>query len=89
MPPSPCLNCGRINDGAVNAMGMQHPEPGDITICLQWRHIMAYDADMKLRALTDDEVVKIAGDKKIVRVIEAMGKLASDEERKKWKRRRA
>jgi hypothetical protein len=43
LAPSPCLNCGRINDGAANAIGMQHPRPGDITIRLQCRHIIAYD----------------------------------------------
>lgn len=81
---SPCLNCGkRIDAASVFGVGedaVRPPGEGDITICLHCRHVMAYTADLTLRALTDEEVVDIAGDPRLVSSIELMGAYAKDKE---------
>jgi hypothetical protein len=69
---SPCLSCGKMMDCATNFDGQEVFE-GGIAICLVCGHIMAYDAQLKLRELTDDEMTRIAGDKKILMIQEARG----------------
>ena len=59
--PCPCLNCGTLLDGVSDS-----PSPGDITVCLTCGHIMAFAEDMNFRALTDDEIRMVAGDRRIV-----------------------
>jgi hypothetical protein len=42
------------------------PRPGDLTVCLYCGHLQAFDADLKLRNLTDEEMHAIAGDEKLL-----------------------
>ena len=65
--PSSCLNCGHLVD-AVSVAGAAQPpaRPGDFTVCLYCSHIMALDADLQVRALTDDEIVEIAGNPELL-----------------------
>ena len=71
--PSPCTNCGRINDAAtaVDLDGAK-PRPDDICLCFYCGHIMAYDEQMQLRNLTDAEVISAAGNQKLVKVSNAL-----------------
>ena len=39
------------------------------------RHLCAFAEDMSLRELTDDEVVVVAGDKRVLRAMKALGDL--------------
>ena len=48
------------------------PKPGDVTICLDCGHIMAFAADMTVRPLTDDEIVEVAGDPEVLQVQRAL-----------------
>lgn len=51
------------------------PAPGDITICLCCGHLMAFADDLSPRALTDAEMVAIAGDRRVLAVQHARGKV--------------
>jgi hypothetical protein len=71
--PSPCTNCGKINDAATSVdLDSAKPGPGDIAVCLYCGHVMAFDEQIRLRNLTDAEVINIAGDPKLVRVGNAL-----------------
>jgi hypothetical protein len=72
---SSCPNCGKRLDAALSTEGGHKPSPGDITICLDCRHLCAFAEDMGLRELTDDEVVAVAGDKRVLRAMKALGDL--------------
>jgi hypothetical protein len=72
VPPSMCLDCGRINDAAT---GVDHaegpdaaPQPGDVTVCFYCGHIMVFGDDLMLRNPTDAEIREIAGDARILAV---------------------
>jgi hypothetical protein len=56
LPPSPCTNCGKLVDSATALDGDHVPKPGDVTICLDCRHLMVFADDMTVRNPTDDEV---------------------------------
>lgn len=66
MPTSKCLNCGYEMDRASCVNNDCAPDPGDITICMSCGHLMAFADDLSLRALTDAEMVAVAGNKRIV-----------------------
>ena len=61
---SVCLNCEKLLDGATAAVpdDAAKPSEGDLTICMYCSHLMAFDENLGLRALTDAEMVKTAGD---------------------------
>jgi hypothetical protein len=65
--PSPCTSCGRVNDAAT-FVGKEDekPSPGDFCVCLNCSHVMAYDQRLRLRELTDAEVIQLAGDPKLI-----------------------
>jgi hypothetical protein len=68
VPVSVCLGCGKRMDGATAIDHRKAPAPGNITICIGCGHIMAFGDDMRLRALTDAEMIEIAGDPRVVAV---------------------
>lgn len=68
IPESKCLGCGIANDAATPVADDHDPNPGSITICLECGYIMAYDDDLKLRELTRDEQIGIAGDERILAI---------------------
>jgi hypothetical protein len=70
---SDCLNCGVAVDSATSVGHKRSPKEGSIAICLVCSHIMAYDENIKLRELTDDEMLMIAGDPKIIYLINGLG----------------
>lgn len=71
-----CTNCGYELDAATvvaEEIGNKtSPEEGDITICIGCGHLMVFDKDMVLRNPTDDEILKVAGDPRMVAVQKAL-----------------
>ena len=81
VPPSVCPSCGAINDAATDPTGKAAPKPGDISLCFRCGHLCAFADDLTLRALTDAEMIDIAGDPMIVAINNARGKLhATDDD---------
>jgi hypothetical protein len=74
LPESSCLNCGKVLDGAtvVDEENAVRPVPGSISVCIHCGHVMAFDEKMQFRELTDDEIVEIAGDERLVAISRAM-----------------
>lgn len=68
---SNCLNCDTRMDMATNYQD-QRPCDGAIAICIKCSHIMAYDAQLRLRELTDEEIVKIAGHPGMVNMVNTL-----------------
>lgn len=77
--PSKCLSCGIENDVATSVDGDCSPEPGDVTVCFYCGHIMAYDDDLKLRELTREEQIAMAGDQRILAVQRARARKKLEE----------
>lgn len=74
MKPDNCLGCGKLVDAATSfADPAAKPSPGDITICLDCGHVMAFADDLKLRSLTDQELIEIAADPEILALQRARG----------------
>jgi hypothetical protein len=61
------------------------PVEGDITICIKCQHIMAFDKKLRVRPLTDQEVIDIAGDRDILRYQKAIGHVRSEIKKKEEK----
>jgi hypothetical protein len=40
--------------------------PGCITICFSCGHVMVFDDNLKFRELTDEEVIEVAGDPRLI-----------------------
>jgi hypothetical protein len=67
--PAACLQCKAVNDGATSVGEKDEtPEPGNIAICSECGHIMAYDDNMQMRELTDKEMLDVAGDPRIITI---------------------
>jgi hypothetical protein len=74
-PLNHCFDChAPISAGAPTPdfPDASTPRPGDVAICLHCAHIMAYGDDLTVRALTDAEMIEIAGDADIVRAVNAI-----------------
>lgn len=71
-----CINCGTELDGATSVKEDGEfdngPKDGDITVCIYCSHIMAFGKKGKFRELTDAEQLAIAGDPKVVAVVNAI-----------------
>ena len=67
-----CLRCGRFQDSSTAVEGRVTPQPGDICVCFDCAHIMAYKDDLSFRELTDPERVRLAGDLKLQRLVHAI-----------------
>ena len=68
VPPSACLDCGYVMDGCMGVTDSEPAREGNITVCINCGHIMAFAADLTLRALTDEEIRAVAGDPLILRI---------------------
>lgn len=64
--PTPCPSCGKQLDAYTAIKEGKKARPGDITLCWYCGHIMAFADDLTVRNLTDDEVVAVAGDRRIL-----------------------
>jgi hypothetical protein len=72
LPASHCLNCGKQLDAASDLEGERTPCPGDVTVCIDCGHVMAFADDMTMRALTDAEMIEVAGDCDLLKVQRAL-----------------
>lgn len=70
-PHCHCLACNSIIDACTNMTADTQPRGGDITICLDCGHIMAFEADLTLRNLTAAEMISVAGDPEIIKIQKA------------------
>lgn len=62
-----CLGCGQVLDAATVTDGKDvEPHEGAISLCWYCGHLQAFDAELKFRPLTDEEIVEIAGHPEIV-----------------------
>lgn len=68
LPTSKCLDCGKTVTAATPPKGAKKPKPDDFTVCLYCGHVMAFDSDMTVRALTDAEMHEVAGNPEILRI---------------------
>jgi len=80
MPESPCTSCGKILDAAnaISEDGAGKPDPGDATVCLMCGHIMVFDDNLRLRDPTAAEQENFAGDKRLLTIQEARGRVMKD-----------
>lgn len=76
--PNKCLSCGAINDAATPAFGNDAPSAGSISICFDCGHIMAFKSDRSLRNLTDDEMRLVAGDLRIIRLMNVIAEIRKE-----------
>jgi hypothetical protein len=65
---SACLGCGKVLDASTGVGNRAQPRAGAITVCLDCGHVQAYDGKLQLRPLTDEEMIDIAGDKRIAAI---------------------
>jgi hypothetical protein len=80
VPPSVCTSCGLVMDGATGVAEDGHkgdivPDPGDFTVCINCGHLMIFNEDLTLRDLTDDEMIKVAGDKRLIAIQQARARV--------------
>ncbi len=76
MQPSPCTSCGKMNDAATFVGQEKHqPSPNDIAICIYCSHVMVYDEQLRLRELTDKEVVEVASNPRLVAAMKIIEKI--------------
>lgn len=76
VPKSSCLHCGKIVEIATSFEG-HTPYPGAISVCIKCGHVMAFDDNMVLRNLNDQEMHDLAGDKNLLRLQKARGYVMS------------
>jgi len=55
IPEIKCTVCDEILNHASDGKTNSSPGPGDFMFCLYCKHLMAFDKDMKLRELTEQE----------------------------------
>jgi len=79
-PKIVCADCGHEMD-AASGFGKAKPKPGDISICMYCGHIAAFADDMTVRPLTVPEMIKIAGDKRIVELRQAIYEVWKDKKK--------
>jgi hypothetical protein len=72
-----CLSCGYVSDGASTPDGREArgPKPGDFTVCLMCGHLAVYDRYLKFRQPNDEEMLAIAGDKRLLDLQWARGEV--------------
>lgn len=78
-PRTKCPSCSYEYDTASGFPG-RGPKPGDVSICLRCGHLMGFNPDMTTRPLTDDEMLAVAGDKRLLAIQEARGHVKKDGE---------
>lgn len=78
-----CLNCGKQIDAASSyGDDARDPRAGDITICIECGHIMAFGDDLKVRALNDQEMQYVAGNREVLLMQRALAAVKKEHPRK-------
>lgn len=68
---SNCPNCNNLLDSHLDIHDPKaRPEPNDITVCIYCGHICAFDDNLKLRELNDEEIRNVAGDPDLLELVE-------------------
>lgn len=80
MPETRCANCGKRLDRASgvvakNARNFKRPKPGDLSLCIGCGHVSVFDEGLRLRAPTAAEIVKWAGDDRLVAASTALASI--------------
>jgi hypothetical protein len=74
VPASPCTACGTINDRATgmtdNPADDPQAKPGDCCVCWKCGHVMTYDDNLILTDLSHEQVLRVAGDKRMLAIQE-------------------
>jgi hypothetical protein len=74
-----CPSCGKKLN-ATNCVGADNaPSEGDFTVCMYCGHLMAFGKNLQLRELTDEEMIDIAGDARILAVQKARSMVMKDD----------
>lgn len=68
-----CLDCNTPFECATDVLTEAAPKPGDFSICLRCGYVMAFKADLKVRALTEAELIQMALDPRFVEIQTARG----------------
>jgi hypothetical protein len=68
-----CLDCKTRLDSATDVLTEAAPKPDDFTICFRCGYVMAFKADLKVRALTEAELIEMALDPRFVEMQTARG----------------
>ena len=83
--PSACTACSKVLDGATAVMETASqrernvlPGPGDFTVCF-CGHLMVFGDDLILRDPTPEEIVQIAGDRRVLAIQRAIGAVKKKE----------
>lgn len=79
--PDHCVNCHKELDAASGVGHKEMPEEGSVTVCYYCGHIMGFDANKKLRELTDEEMIEVAGHPTVLAVINAIGEARKENEK--------
>lgn len=69
--PLTCTNCKRTMNGSTSYVDSQI-KPGNVGVCLYCRHIMIVDDNMQFRELNDEEVIEIAGQPELLKLMGLM-----------------
>lgn len=76
--PCKCLNCGEMLDAAsaVLEYGFDaSPDSTDFTVCIGCGHVMGFAEDLSLREVTIEEIIKIAGDPRLIAIQKARARV--------------
>lgn len=56
IPPSPCPDCGKMQDGAYAPDHEALPKPGDISVCISCYGVSIFGDDMMRRLPTEADI---------------------------------
>jgi hypothetical protein len=80
VPDSTCTNCGKENDLAAHPLpDHRPPQANDWAVCFYCRHLMVYGNDLRLRNLTDEEAIEVAGDPEIILAMKMLAEYDNEE----------
>jgi hypothetical protein len=68
-----CLDCKTRLDSVTDPLTNAVPKANDFTICFRCGYVMAFKADLKVRALTEAELIATALDPRFVEMQTARG----------------
>jgi len=66
IPESKCLGCGAKLDAYSSPKTSAMAKEGDISICLDCGHVAVFGKDLRLRPLTDEEIIDIASNDELL-----------------------
>jgi len=67
VPAGKCCECGHETNRATGVDGRGEPSPGDFSLCVGCASLNVFGADLKVRAPTEEEILKAAADPEVQR----------------------